>query len=303
MIAGTRHTSFLSDDPLDGFISGDVFARFNLAERKEIAEEESRRVSLGDDGIPRPRIMTMNVHGPTPPKGGTAAMRKTMLQMILDQAKPDIILMQEMQWIGLSDHLDLSFSTPSRRYKCIRNKMGISKPPFYGRKMVDLKSRMEIALLTPQVDAIRYRHISSGPIFAVSFHGVSNGNAALCVQQMIRFLDRFARRVSEPIIIGGDWNEDIRDLELPTGASLCTSGGVRRFDTMIDHFLSFNCGTRLGCTQTVSFFDEDGQLNRNVFTAEDWKRLEDTARGSEKEMYVWEDTLDHDPIFAIMGDE
>lgn len=86
---------------------------FTKAECNEIGAGTARRQSGDRDTLlPHPSIMVLNAHGPTSPshKAGSAAMRKALITEILSTTFPDIVLLQEVQWVDFTDHVSLLVS-------------------------------------------------------------------------------------------------------------------------------------------------------------------------------------------------
>jgi len=311
---------------------------FTIDEKREISENEARRVSLGGDGSFRPRIMTLNVHGPTGKEKGNASMRKTMVQILLDRCKPDIVVLQEVHWTKLQGHLDLSFSkaskglyeshintTTSEKSSSIKvaSATGImwDSATFQAellvldsewdhllvykdessKKDIDLRERMTLMKMKP-----RRKDMKAKPMFVISFHGVNNGDVSLCTRKMLDFLQTFAESYPKfSVIVGGDWNEDLGSAKviLPPSSILYVTCPVRRFIRQIDHFMLFNgvaTSTKLENVMASSLFDEQGTLDEKTMTSTEIEQLRTVTREAKKTLDVLEDTLDHDPIMAVI---
>jgi len=265
---------------------------FSEDDRSEIALSVARTSSLLDGELPlnepapaNIRIMTLNAHGPTSPpeKSATAKMRKALLREIIVSTYPEILFLQEVKWVNFPQHVPIKVGGHTYKYFGTVNEAGILHHPDIEMAQIEItkddwnqtmkgyekqQHRVTVGEVTPN------RIFSYIPPFIVlSFHGIHKGTSKLKNDMCYKLIDlckEIGKQKNLPVVIGGDWNCDLSELELPELCVLPMPEGNRHFDPCIDWLCLVPppppSKFSLGKVQTLDFYQENGHFNSNSLT-------------------------------------
>jgi endonuclease/exonuclease/phosphatase family metal-dependent hydrolase len=287
---------------------------FSIEEKEEIEEYSARRSSLLFTNYNNWKetfsILSWNIHGDT--VAGYSMLRKLLVEQVLRSTYPDIIFIQECQWV--QPFLQIAFKVYGRYYDYQGNvkQAGIAfDSTKFKKENIDLDKLINKLPANSIVErgykkaipsrtfALKLTSKKSGKSFlVVSFHGLynrlrDNERILSCKWFFNSVIGKLHEQYGLPIFIGGDFNCDIMSCDCD-GITILQFDPSSRRQNVVDFLCFKSCITDnvKGAITSAQTIDLD--IRSETFSNLQSTILKDRAIDETK----YNLAMDHDPLAA-----